>query len=78
MGTSRSGSGSTRDLAYLAIRSAEMLDKAGFPDTTIVLSSGLDELAIWQILRQIEDEAPRYGMDAAGVIGRLTYGSVPT
>ena len=62
------------DLAYLAIRSAEMLDKAGFPDTTIVLSSGLDELAIWQILRQIEDEAPRYGMDADGVIGRLTYG----
>jgi nicotinate phosphoribosyltransferase len=62
------------DLAYLAIRSAEMLDKAGFPDTTIVISSGLDELAIWQILRQIEDEAPRYGMDADGVIGRLTYG----
>ncbi len=62
------------DLAYLAIQAADMLDRAGFPDTAIVLSSGLDELAIWQILTQIEEEAPRYGVDADHLIGRLTYG----
>ncbi|MDH3255658.1 MAG: nicotinate phosphoribosyltransferase [Acidobacteriota bacterium] len=62
------------DLAYLAIQSAAMLDGAGFPDTSIVLSSGLDELAIWQIITQIEEEAPRYGVDADRLIGRLVYG----
>ncbi len=62
------------DLAYLAIQAAAMLDAAGFPDTTIVLSSGLDELAIWQILTQIEEEAPRYGVDADRLIERLVYG----
>jgi nicotinate phosphoribosyltransferase len=62
------------DLAYLAIQAAAMLDAAGFPDTSIVLSSGLDELAIWQILTQIEEEAPRYGLDADRLIGRLVYG----
>lgn len=62
------------DLAYLAIRSAEMLDAAGFPNAVITLSSGLDELAIWQILTQIEEEASRYGVDADAVIDRLVYG----
>ena len=62
------------DLAYLAIQATVMLDAAGFPDTAIVLSSGLDELAIWQILTQIEEEAPRYGVDADRLIGRLSYG----
>ncbi len=62
------------DLAYLAIQAAAMLDSAGFPETSIVLSSGLDELAIWQILTQIEEEAPRYGLDADKLIGRLVYG----
>ncbi len=62
------------DLAYLAIQAARMLDAAGFDDTTIVLSSNLDELAIWQILAQIEEEAPRYGVDADALMGRLAYG----
>ncbi|MCP4201316.1 MAG: nicotinate phosphoribosyltransferase [bacterium] len=62
------------DLAYLAIRSAVMLDTAGFEDAVITLSSGLDELAIWQILTQIEEEAPRYGVDADALINRLVYG----
>jgi nicotinate phosphoribosyltransferase len=62
------------DLAYLAIQSARMLDQAGFPDTTIVLSNELDELTIWQIVTQIAEEAPRYGVDADQLIGRLTYG----
>ena len=62
------------DLAYLAIRSAAMLDKAGFSDVSITLSSGLDELAIWQILTQIEVEAPRYGVDPDHLINRLVYG----
>ncbi len=62
------------DLAYLAIQAAAMLDVAGFDETSIVLSSGLDELAIWQILTQIEEEAPRYGVDADRLIGRLVYG----
>jgi nicotinate phosphoribosyltransferase len=62
------------DLAYLAIQSARMLEAAGFDDTTIVLSSALDELAIWQILAQISEEAPRYGVDADRLISRLVYG----
>jgi nicotinate phosphoribosyltransferase len=62
------------DLAFLSIQAAAMLDAAGFPDTTITLSSQLDELAMWQILAQIEEEAPRYGVDADRLIGRLVYG----
>ncbi len=62
------------DLAYLSIQAAQRLNQAGFPDVSIVLSSNLDELAIWQIISQIEDEAPAYGVDPAHLIGRLTYG----
>ncbi|GBD84251.1 nicotinate phosphoribosyltransferase pncB2 [bacterium BMS3Abin02] len=62
------------DLAYLAIQAAAMLNAAGFPDASIVLSSNLDELAIWQIVSQIEGEAPRYGVDADRLINRLSYG----
>jgi nicotinate phosphoribosyltransferase len=62
------------DLAYLAIQSARMLDQAGFEDVSIVLSSDLDELAIWQILSQIDAEAPRYGLDPVRLVGRLTFG----
>ncbi|HZJ47766.1 MAG TPA: nicotinate phosphoribosyltransferase, partial [Acidimicrobiia bacterium] len=62
------------DLAYLAIQAAAMLNAAGFTDVSIVLSSNLDELAIWQIVSQIEGEAPRYGVDADRLINRLSYG----
>jgi len=62
------------DLAYLAIRAAQMLDDAGFRDVAIVLSSELDELALWQILSQIDEEAPRYGVDPDALIARLIYG----
>jgi nicotinate phosphoribosyltransferase len=62
------------DLAYLSIQAAKMLDQAGFPDTIIVLSNNLDELVIWQIITQIQEEAPRYGMDADHLIKRLVYG----
>jgi len=62
------------DLAYLSIQAAKQLNDAGFPDAAIVLSSNLDELAIWQILSQIEEEAPRYGVDPSGLAGRLMYG----
>jgi nicotinate phosphoribosyltransferase len=62
------------DLAYLAIQSALLLDAAGFDEVAIVLSSDLDELAIWQILSQIEEEAPRYGVDPEGLIARLSFG----
>ena len=62
------------DLAYLSIQAAQRLNEAGFPDVSIVLSSNLDELAIWQIISQIEEEAPRYGVDPVRLIGRLTYG----
>jgi nicotinate phosphoribosyltransferase len=47
------------DLAYLSIQAAKMLDRAGFPDTSIILSNNLDELVIWQIITQIIQEAPR-------------------
>ncbi len=62
------------DLAHLAVRAARMLDDGGFPDARIVLSSELDELAMWQIRAQIVEEAPRYGVDGATVLHRLTYG----
>lgn len=62
------------DLAHLAIQSAKMLDSAGFDDTEIVLSNQLDEIVIWQIVTQIEEEAPRYGVDPDRLIKRLTYG----
>ncbi|MBN1201520.1 MAG: nicotinate phosphoribosyltransferase [Anaerolineae bacterium] len=62
------------DLAYLSIQAARMLDEAGFPDTTIVLSNNLDELVIWQIITQIRDEAPRGGVDPERLINRLAYG----
>ncbi len=62
------------DLAHLSIQAAKMLDEAGFPDTVIVLSNQLDELVIWQIITQIEKEAPRYGVDPQRLINRLVYG----
>jgi nicotinate phosphoribosyltransferase len=62
------------DLAYLSIQAAKMLDAAGFPDTSIVLSNNLDELVILQIITQISHEAPRYGVDPNHIIGRLVYG----
>ncbi len=62
------------DLAYLSLQAAKMLDQAGFPDTTIVLSNQLDELVLLQILEQIKREAPTVGLDADQVIGRLVYG----
>ena len=62
------------DLAYLSIQAAKLLNEAGFADTSIVLSSDLDELVIWQIITQITQEAPRYGLDADHLINRLVYG----
>jgi nicotinate phosphoribosyltransferase len=62
------------DLAYMTIQSAILLDDAGFEDVAIVLSSDLDELVIWQILSQLESEAPRYGLDPAHLVGRVTFG----
>lgn len=62
------------DLAHLSVRAARMLDDAGFPDVAIVLSSDLDELAMWQIREQIAQEAPGYGLDPVSVTRRLMYG----
>jgi nicotinate phosphoribosyltransferase len=62
------------DLAYLSIQAARMLDEAGFPDTSIVLSSELDEMVIWQIITQITEEAPRYGVEPDRLIRRLVFG----
>jgi nicotinate phosphoribosyltransferase len=62
------------DLAYLSIQVARQLNEAGFPDVAIVLSNQLDELVILQILTQIQEEAPRYGLDADRLIERLVYG----
>jgi len=62
------------DLAHLSIQAVRMLNEAGFPDTTIVLSNELDELSIWQILTQIGQEAARNGLDADHIIKRLNYG----
>jgi nicotinate phosphoribosyltransferase len=62
------------DLAYLSIQAARMLNQAGFPEASIVLSNQLDELVIWQILTQIQEEAPRYGVSPSSLISRLVYG----
>ncbi|HJR87323.1 MAG TPA: nicotinate phosphoribosyltransferase, partial [Acidimicrobiia bacterium] len=62
------------DLAYLAVRSAAMLDAAGFEDTVIVLSSELDEITIRQIIEQILDESQRLGTDGDAIVRRLVYG----
>lgn len=62
------------DLAHLSIEARKMLDQAGFEDAAIVLSNQLDELVIWQILTQIEQEAPRSGIEADDVINSLVYG----
>jgi nicotinate phosphoribosyltransferase len=62
------------DLAYLSIQASKMLDEAGFPDASIVLSNQLDELVLWQILTQLEQEAGKYGVDADKLINRLVYG----
>ena len=40
----------------------------------IALSNNLDELAIWQIITQIQQEASRYGVDAERLIKRLSFG----
>jgi nicotinate phosphoribosyltransferase len=62
------------DLAYLAIQAARMLNEANFPGTSIVLSNNLDELVILQIITQVSQEAPRYGVDPDELIERLVYG----
>lgn len=62
------------DLAYLSIQAAKMLDQAGFESTTISLSNNLDEISIWQIVTQIQQEASRYGQDADKLIKRLSFG----
>lgn len=62
------------DLAHLAVRSAKLLDDAGFGDVSIALSSQLDELTIFQIRTQILEEAGRWGVDADHLLARLVYG----
>ncbi|HEY0736018.1 MAG TPA: nicotinate phosphoribosyltransferase [Herpetosiphonaceae bacterium] len=62
------------DLAYLSIQAAKMLNQAGFPNTSIVLSNDLDELVIWQILTQIRAEAPLEGLEPEALIKRLVFG----
>jgi nicotinate phosphoribosyltransferase len=62
------------DLAYLSIQAAKQLDAAGFEDTVIVLSNNLDELVIWQIITQVQDEARLYGVEADKLVARLVYG----
>jgi len=62
------------DLAYLSIQAAAMMNKAGFPNTKIVLSNQIDELVVWQIITQIESEAAKFGVDPDQLIKRLVYG----
>ncbi|WP_219941424.1 nicotinate phosphoribosyltransferase [Iamia sp. SCSIO 61187] len=62
------------DLAHLAVQSSRELDAAGFADASIVISSQLDEMAIWQITEQIVAEARPTGQDPDHVIGRLVFG----
>jgi nicotinate phosphoribosyltransferase len=62
------------DLAHLSVLASKTLDAAGFPKASIVLSNNLDELVILQIIAQIQEEAPSYGVEADSVLKRLVYG----
>ncbi|MBD3334942.1 MAG: nicotinate phosphoribosyltransferase [Candidatus Eisenbacteria bacterium] len=62
------------DLAHLSIQARKMLDQAGFTEAKIVLSNQLDEMVLMQILTQVRDEAPGYGVDADKLIERFLYG----
>ncbi len=62
------------DLAHLAVRCAQVLNAEGFEEVKIVLSNQLDEQVLGQIILQIKEEAPEYGLRADRVINRLTYG----
>ena len=62
------------DLAYLSVRVARKLNDAGYPNAQIVLSNELDEIVLWQILTQIQEEAPELGLEPDDVIKRLVYG----
>lgn len=62
------------DLAHLSIQAAKQLDAAGFPETRIVLSNQIDELVLWQVISQIQDEAPLYDVEPDQLIHRLVYG----
>ena len=62
------------DLAYLSIKAVQALNKAGFEDVKIVLSNELDEINIWQIITQIEEEASQHHLDPDHLIKRLMYG----
>lgn len=62
------------DLAFLSIQAAIQLNEVGFSDVSIVLSNNLDELVIWQVITQIIQESPRYGLDADQLIKRLVFG----
>jgi len=62
------------DLAFLSIRARKMLDDAGYENTSIVLSNQLDELSLWQILTQIQQEASTCDVNPDHVIDSLVYG----
>jgi nicotinate phosphoribosyltransferase len=62
------------DLAHLSILASRALDQAGFNDVSIVLSNNLDELVIWQIITQIQEEASVYDVDPDRLIARLVFG----
>ena len=62
------------DLAFLSIRARKMLDEAGYRETSIVLSNQLDELSLWQILTQIQQEASSCDVEPDRVIDSLVYG----
>lgn len=62
------------DLAHLSIQARKMLDESGFPETSIILSNQLDELTLWQILTQIQQEARNFDVDPERVISTLVYG----
>jgi nicotinate phosphoribosyltransferase len=62
------------DLAFLSIQAARMLNTAGFDEVKIVLSNELDEMNIWQIITQIQEDGPQYGINPDSLIKRLVYG----
>jgi nicotinate phosphoribosyltransferase len=62
------------DLTELTMKSAGLLNQAGFEEVSIVLSNELDEWRIHQIIERIRNEASSHGLDADSVINRLSYG----
>jgi nicotinate phosphoribosyltransferase len=62
------------DLVHLTLQAARMLEDAGFPNVSIVLSSDLDEFAVQHIVAQVVQRTGHHGLDPDHTVQRLVFG----